>query len=261
MEGREIEMLSNNLKLKLENIIEKNNLKDIQALMLKDAEPCFSICIQEEEDYKKIGNSRIGGYPDLPPNIQWPVEEDNYYTFIAQINLSELPGNDIKFLPNKGIMYFFLGFDDMASDIDHKVLYYNGDLSMLKKTMPPEGKEEVNFEERDFISHKVSLSEDISISSDSETADWLFENNEDIHYMFCAGKDMLWGHPETIYGGDPCEELDENGEKRWHLLLKLTSIDEVKMCWWDAGYLEFLIDTKYLSKLDFSETHACIETS
>lgn len=43
--------------------------------------------------------------------------------------------------------------------------------------------------------------------------------------MFCAGRDMLWGHPKTIYGGNPCEELDENEDKRWHLLLKLTSID------------------------------------
>lgn len=254
-------MLSNNLKLKLEDVIEKNNLNDIQSLMLKDSEPCFSICIEEKEDYKITGNSRIAGYPDLPPSIKWPVEDDNYYTFIAQINLSELPENNITFLPNKGIIYFFLGFDDMASDVDHEVLYYNGNLSMLKKTTPPEGKEEIDFENRDFTSYKISFEEDISISSDSETADLLFENNEDIYDMFCAGRDMLWGHPETIYGGNPCEEIDENGDKRWHLLLKLTSIDEVGMCWWDAGYLEFLIDIKCLSKLDFSKTHACIETS
>lgn len=254
-------MLSSNLKLKLENIIEKNNLNDIKSLMFQDSEPCFSICIEEKEDYKITGNSRIAGYPDLPSNIEWPFEDDNYYTFIAQINLSELPENNITLLPEKGIIYFFIGLDDMASDVEHKVLYYNGDLSKLKKTMPPKDKEETDCENRDFTSYKISFKEDISISSDSEAADWLFENNEDIYDMFCSGRDMLWGDPETIYGGNPCEELNENGNEKWHLLFKLTSIEEIGMCWWDAGYLEFLIDTKCLSKLDFSKTHACIETS
>ena len=36
----------------------------------------------EYEDYSKIGNSRVGGVPDLPKNIEYPILDGKYYEFI-----------------------------------------------------------------------------------------------------------------------------------------------------------------------------------
>jgi hypothetical protein len=47
----------------------------------------------------------------------------------------------------------------------------------------------------------------------------------------------------------------------WQLLLEVASHRECRMCWWDAGRLQFLIDTRDLAAGDFSWTYACVQTS
>lgn len=47
----------------------------------------------------------------------------------------------------------------------------------------------------------------------------------------------------------------------WQLLLEVGSHDECGMLWWDAGRLQFLIDSRDLEACNFSRTYACIQTS
>ena len=47
----------------------------------------------------------------------------------------------------------------------------------------------------------------------------------------------------------------------WQLLLEVGSHDRCGMCWWDAGRLQFLIDSRHLAAGDFSRTYACVQTS
>lgn len=305
-------MLPKDLEIKIEDTIKENKLEDIRDLLYKYAEPCIEICVEEEENYTKVGNSRIGGYPDLPSNIQWPCEEDEYYTFIAQINLSELPQNVVEELPKEGILYFFLGIDEPSYDIEHKVFYYNGDITKLEKTMPPKGKEEVCFDEREFISCKVSFNPQISIKIDSEASEKIFQDYIEIYEILCCSSDTIWGQADAkrdayfyrnelgslmfnhyksieelmkeieekrtdgneeyaqILEGEVLpklihynknKELHEKGIEEWHSLLKLSSLDEVGMCWWDAGDLEFLINKTDLKNLNFTNTYADIASS
>lgn len=133
---------------------------------------------ESSDDEIPIGASKIGGYPDLPPDI--PIPELSGYTekfkayklkgldgitreidacevyhdrcsmqLIAQINLSEFAAYDAdKKLPEKGMLYFFwsgaVGYlnemENVVFDGDNreisKVIYYNGDLSRLRRTKP-----------------------------------------------------------------------------------------------------------------------------
>lgn len=67
------------------------------------------------EDNLPLGSSKIGGRPDLPPHLNWPVIEDlGPLPFIAQINLAELPEVTHPSLPRAGILYFFY-FDECRS--------------------------------------------------------------------------------------------------------------------------------------------------
>ncbi len=54
------------------------------------------------------GTSHLGGLPALPPDIAWPSWQGKPQSFIAQINLSELPKfAERHLLPQHGFLFFF----------------------------------------------------------------------------------------------------------------------------------------------------------
>lgn len=58
-----------------------------------------------------VGQSKVGGKPDVPKGFEWPSEEDDEdapLQFFAQINLAEVHPHDFgKKLPAKGMVWFF----------------------------------------------------------------------------------------------------------------------------------------------------------
>lgn len=121
-----------------------------------------------DEDDVEIGQSRLGGRPDLPPEIEWPTETNieeilgpkphmfaiqkrelvsvtRSLSFIAQINLEEAARFDTGgLLPKSGILYFFYSAEQTAcgdtieDKNKFKVLYWNNDFNTLKRTEFPE---------------------------------------------------------------------------------------------------------------------------
>jgi len=54
------------------------------------------------------GNThRLGGRPNLPPTLEWPMWRDSPLAFVAQIELSQLPVIEGLDLPRIGSLYFF----------------------------------------------------------------------------------------------------------------------------------------------------------
>jgi len=89
-----------------------------------------SIEILSEEKYIKIGNSRIGGYPDLPKSSNYPFSKSGFYEFILQVNLVD---DKIEGLPNEGLFSLFYGNLDKHEAIG----YYTRDISTLEKKEIP----------------------------------------------------------------------------------------------------------------------------
>lgn len=58
-----------------------------------------------------LGDSKIGGMPDLPLDYDWPEYEGKAMTFFAQINLKEI-ANLQDILPSSGWLFFFVHFDE-----------------------------------------------------------------------------------------------------------------------------------------------------
>lgn len=79
--------------------------------------------------------SYIGGLPRLPPDMAWPaIEKFERYslTFLAQIDLAELPVIDTSPLPRSGTLFFFADTTDEAPEPgDCRVLYYAGDTARV----------------------------------------------------------------------------------------------------------------------------------
>jgi len=48
---------------------------------------------------------------------------------------------------------------------------------------------------------------------------------------------------------------------KWKLLISIESLDELNMCWWDAGSLEFYINEDDLKIMDFTNTHCIINNA
>ena len=122
---------------------------------------------KDSEEAVPVGASKIGGYPDLPPDIDYPtmsgytcrrgdkVEryEECAMQLVAQINLCDIAALDVENkLPHSGMLYFFWSgeifpiheknkyYESVADNPGNaqfqKVIWYNGDLTGLKRTKP-----------------------------------------------------------------------------------------------------------------------------
>ncbi len=119
-------ILSHN-RAKLDKYIEEFKLTHVQDYLYRTTKQGIRSIKTGKTDYTKPGLSRVGGDPDLPAHIEWPLtEDDTPMAFLAQLNLSELTASDENnWLPKTGMLLFFLGVDEPAYNIEHKVLFLN----------------------------------------------------------------------------------------------------------------------------------------
>lgn len=108
-----------------------------------------AIILIDSKGSNSIGQSKLGGQPDLPVSISWPTVDNKSMVFMAQINFSELITFDEEnLLPKKGIIYFFAYFDKPENEFGseylfffekekYRVLYFDGDLNQLKRNEFP----------------------------------------------------------------------------------------------------------------------------
>lgn len=113
--------------------------------------------IAKKEKYK-LGATRFGGQPDVPPDFVWPTYEgespfddeikDRSLTFLAQFNCEELAQYDIEhLLPDHGLISFFYETDTQCWGFDPKDkgcarVYWFEDISALSAANFPADMEE-----------------------------------------------------------------------------------------------------------------------
>lgn len=292
--------------------------KQVAALLHQHVEVAMKLQLVGEEDYSQTSNSRVAGRPNLPPSIAWPCTEDGeWYTFLAQINLGELPFSPSDDLPITGMLYFFLGADEPAYNVDHRVIYYDGDLQRLALAEPPSDKEEVFGDQREFVAHRMTFAPHLSLADLGEDTEVLMDRYEQLYVEICDQSDALCGGLQSWAGDthldaylckngmeaalfsthrteeglrEQVREAVASGQNQyaeyiknellpsfqtfkfresehreaagnWKLLFSLSSLNAVDMCWWDAGYLEFLIDCNDLRQGRFDNTYLNLATS
>lgn len=57
-----------------------------------------------------VGGTKIGGAPDMPDSLEWPVWNEQPLGFLGQINLAEIAPFQLG-LPSEGLLLFFFCFD------------------------------------------------------------------------------------------------------------------------------------------------------
>ena len=238
--------------------------------------------IPTDEKVFSIGQSKIGGQPDLPINIDW-FNEDNGkpLSFIAQFNLAEITKFDnTKQLPTKGILYFFYsanqdawGFDIKDKD-KFKVFYLDDNtINLVRRDFPKDLPEYSRYKVCKLVfNSSLSLpdfeEECISKTFNNEEADIYYDLIKDV-----GSYSKLLGHPnitqnpmalqcelvtnglycgnETGYNDPKAKELEKNiGE--WMLLFQVESdYDETGMLWGNFGRLYYWIKKEDFININF----------
>jgi uncharacterized protein YwqG len=85
--------------------------------------------------YEEKPACRLGGRPNLAPDLSWPVWDKTPLSFIAQLDLAALPKVAGLDLPRSGALYFFNKVQEHASSVENRgnfrVLYTSEALALL----------------------------------------------------------------------------------------------------------------------------------
>ena len=239
----------------------------------------------------ELGESRIGGVPDLPVGMTWPRNADGEaLSFLLQVRLEQLDGLEGNPFPAVGMLYFFVGLDEPASDVKHCVLLHSGNGSLERATRP-ESDEFAGDSYNDIWPHKLDIeisvdvprwaTSDHDVLSKDMTDDQMDEfNNLQIHASPATVIGQLLGHvctigqdtredafvvrevnPEFLYDYTQRDKLDMTQARRWRNLLRVDSVGAVDLTIWDAGFFNVLVLDADLEKLDFSKLYVAVETS
>ncbi|MGD6780164.1 YwqG family protein [Sutcliffiella horikoshii] len=220
-----------------------------------------------------VGSSKIGGSPDLPAGWEFPRYEDDYLTFMLQVNLSEAkPYDKDNLLPESGILYLFYealeqpwGFD--GDEGCFKVLYFAGDLGELERKKSPS----IRTEFVAFPAFQLSFETMVTLPESPETLDFADDDEEANYFDFRQelvqpedrnGKVVpahyMLGEPLNIQD-DVLEELFEGG-KDPVLLFQIDSDEELAdVMWGDSGMLYFCMEREDLMEKRFDRVRFTLQ--
>ncbi|QVL31679.1 DUF1963 domain-containing protein [Telmatocola sphagniphila] len=260
----------------LDRMIEIHDLKQFRKEIRKVSRPAILLRTTKSTEAKiPIAASKIGGQPDLPANVEWPVYTNGKpLAFLAQINLSEITklGTPIKGLPIDGLLSIFSvwgwleegEFDPKtptevgAEQIGWTVILHTPKKVKLERRKTPKT---VNFFKSAAVlptpvlslpNHRVEpplaalgWTEELYDRFDVMQSDfrslqmgyWL--KNSDIF----ASHHQLGGY--ALFQQDFPQEVLEKGLA---MLVQIGTDNYSKMVWGDGGELTFYADAKALAK-------------
>lgn len=218
--------------------------------------PSFRVTLSD--DKTTYLNSKVGG------SFFWPDSNPPELHFLAQINLSKLPKNDI--FPDSGMLQFFLDDSDgcygLFKENLGQLVFFHGDISSGVEISP-----------RDFPNSPVDKPCGMKFELVEETmsfSDFRFENyvreagydsfTDFVKESGCAGdEDILY----DTFDGSGCKLLgypfftqydprEQEGDKYDTLLFQLDS-DMDHIMWGDCGVANFFISKEALQNMDFSD--------
>lgn len=253
--------------------------------------PCVRLRTTRVEDRAlRLGQSRIGGMPDLPVDFLWPRYEGLALSFIAQLNLADfVMFADVVPLPPSGSLFFFCDSDQRCCGYDPKhrgsaLVAYVPDAVPLVRTPLPDDVAELGR----FAAAAIRLSLDRTIGEFDPPLSQ--EELEALNQFIIADLTVsnapchqLGGYPEAIQGpmeaecslasnGVYCgssflhggEEVIQELERRaseWRLLLQIDTDDDLGMMWGDCGRLYYWIRGEDLLRCAFDRAWLILQCS
>ena len=237
----------------------------------------------------ELFNSKIGGVPYWDPDMTYP-ETDNGEKLImlAQLNMSELPENDV--FPKEGMLQFFiLNDDDYGMSYDepehdgYKVVFHKKinteitekDIESLEipttlsleedddNLFPVMGEFAVNFKNEyvfmndcdcNFRSVLYDTAEELGIELDEDTESYDLLDEEEFDKMIdSTSGHWLLGYPFFTQYDPRNYEMTGKYNTMLFQLDSETGKDGKEILWGDSGVGAFFINEKNLKELNFDD--------
>lgn len=227
-----------------------------------------------DESQLSLGQSKIGGHPDMPVGAEWPKWNGHALGFLAQINLAEISETvDRGPLPNTGLLLFFsiLGrtesfesfweLEDMSDDGFSQVIYVSAE-SLLERLETP-------VDVTSWQACSVRFHEFMTLPwSDKWTRDpvleqyaWLeteFENLTTLAEELSYVMRVPFGHRLLGYAAPIQSAVTTLGERL--MFVVDSDYDNAGMMWGDGGQIYFIIGEDALQRGDFSHVRADMQS-
>lgn len=257
-------------KEEIERRITEFELDKFKEPILRRATLGIAVTTVAPDDYSIVGNTRFGGHPDLPVEMEYPMDDGLYQNFLCQINLLDIAHlrHD---LPKEGMLYFFMIDSEIASDVNINVFYYpenrNLELYELIKGEDPVCRDDNDYRENGYtviFKNVLSLPPDYVAPSEELELDSIQEA------QYAALRSVLLGNDDCTHHLLCQENYIDEDPRKYHFesyytdavfLLALRFDKNTKFCFWNAGDLLFMIHKEDLENLSFDKVVASIETS
>jgi uncharacterized protein YwqG len=247
-----------------------------------------------DEKELEIGESRIGGLPDLPEAVSWPSAGGRPLAFVAQFDLADvsrrLPGSE---LPSAGMLYFFYDADEepwgyrLADRDGFRVIHHSQSADRLRRRRAPPGLETPPYRlqaltqrsERSFPDFFSPIVGGLELDArEREEYDGylkgLLASRPSPHHRLLGHPEAIGGDAqtdcqlvthgvdlsETIDGKDPRLQVLARGSAEWRLLLQLDSNPAAGMEWGESGRLYFFIHESDLKKRNFAAAWMIVQS-
>jgi uncharacterized protein YwqG len=238
-----------------------------------------------------VGVSKIGGIPDLPSEVAWPLWKGLPQAFIAQFRLTDLHDSDPDhLLPQRGMLWFFYDaqqetYGTEPEDRGAWKVIYSADNKPLQRTTPPK---QLPAASR-FKASTITFVRQLTLAQQPQLEiPGLAWNNDDqekydeIYEQFYAEADkeqprhQLLGFPYTLQDdmrlqcqmathnitdidNPKVEELSKNAND-WRLLLQIDSDERINMNWASTGILYYWIKGDDLKAALFDHTWLVLQS-
>jgi len=243
------------------------------------------------ETVARVGGSRLGGRPDLPKGMPWPLGATHPLSFMAQIDLADVaPLDASKRLPQAGLLSFF--WDAIGAEWGMRpeaatqflVLYAKPGRALAPVTPPKELVAPHRYARVEFVAHALEPSIESTIpfartsayralgATEEETARYLEQVYGELAALSPAGggpRHRMLGHPDALQGDMPrriayaragkLAQLDgapiaalEKEATAYRLLLQIDT-DEAAGTNWGEGRLYFWIRDRDLRAKRFAD--------
>ncbi len=226
-----------------------------------------------DESTLPIGASKLGGQPDLPADVEWPLWNGLPQSFLAQFRLPDLhsflQGALAGALPEQGMLWFFYDArqetygTEQADQGGWRVLYLNDAQPALQRRLPPAALPK----ESQFQACQLRFSTELTFATqppleivglawseaDQERYDALLASIVPAPGM--TPRHRLLGFPDTIQDdmrqqcelasqgvadvNDPRVEVLAPEANAWRLLLQIDSDAQAGMRWASSGMLYY----------------------
>lgn len=184
----------------LRRLIRNHGFAALEDTLLAQAQP--SVRVQttriNDEGLIPVGQSKVGGRPDLPPDVAWPTAQRVPHLslpFIAQFRLEDVREHDEEqVLPPSGLLSFF---GDPFTSEEWRVLPLPNTSALQRREFPTDiGAHE---EDGQFFPCAVALVAEINLTDHDDSFEYPSgETREDFLELIVAGNFHEPPHPRSV---------------------------------------------------------------